>query len=79
MPTDEELIQQDRDMKWEQTRQNIIEQTQASVYANLRGIQVTLAIGVANGDFSNTFRNDVKRLLIQIAAGVEVQEDGSVL
>ncbi len=72
--TDSELVQQQRDMAWEETRQQVINQTQAAVYGQLRTTQVTLAIGVANDDFSTTFRNDVKRLLLQMAATIEVQD-----
>ena len=64
-----------RNFEWEQTRQTLINQTQGNTYSQLRAIQVTLAIGCANGDFSIEFRNDVKRLLLQMAVGVEVQDD----
>lgn len=72
--SDEQLIEQEKDLQWEQQRAALINQTQSQTYGALRSIQVTLMIGVSNGDFSTTFRNDVRRLLIQMAAGIEVQD-----
>lgn len=72
--TDEQLIEQARSLKWEEVRQGLIVQTQREVYAQLRAIQVTLAIGTSNGDFPTTFRTDIKTLLMQMVVMIEVRE-----
>lgn len=76
--SDEQLIEQQKNLEWEQTRQNVINQTQGQIFGQLRSIQITLAIGVGNNDFSAVFRNDIRTLLLQMAVALEASNDGDV-
>lgn len=46
----------------------------SNLYSALRSAQVTLVLGVANKEFPQNFKQEIRALLIQMAAGLGDEE-----
>lgn len=63
-----------RRIRWEETQEQLRTQVMSNLYSALRSAQVTLVLGVANKEFPQNFKQEIRALLIQMAAGLGDEE-----